>query len=442
LDGRTFYYRAAKAIAQYWLQELEIHPNVHYRIREAVNGPRIIALHVVVNPRYAAKIIGMSEQLSMAAGLDKQASIRIDRGRAGALSVEIPKPSELWYNVSITALPRRGGLRATVGLDTEHRPTLVDFSNPLTPHALIAGTTGSGKTNAQRLMVYDLASQNEPNEVQFLLIDTRKRGSGWRPFEHLSHLAHPVITDDGTALRALAWAVTEIDRRAASEQTRPRVFICLDETQALLEQEQFVKPISDLSAVGREFGIHLLAAIQNPTAKQLGDATIKRNLTTRLVGKTDSAEAARVAAGIGGTGAERLMGAGDFLLVQPDGVRRLTTALLTERDTDRLAYAESPGYLDLAAYEDIDHVSDVADVKSLRDTQGKRGRKPDPLDLGLVGRLVGMLATGQEIVAATLANQLGLYVGKVERHIEAADDVLNGLTGAGYSVDFYRNGMK
>jgi hypothetical protein len=160
------------------------------------------------------------------------------------------------------------------------------------------------------------------------------------------------------------------------------------------------------------------------------------------VGKTDSTEAARVAAGIGGTGAERLMGAGDFLLVQPDGVRRLTTALLTERDTDRLAYAESPGYLDFATYEDIDHVSDVADVKSLRDTQGRRGRKPDPLDLGLVGRLVGMLATGQEIVAATLANQLGLYVGKVERHIEAADDVLNGLTGAGYSVDFYRNGMK
>ena len=165
----------------------------------------------------------MSEQLSTAAGLNREASIRIDRGRAGALAVETPKPEALWYNVKITALPRRRWLRATLGLDNEHRPTLVDFSNPLTPHALIAGTTGSGKTNAQRLVVYDLASQNSPADVQFVLIDTRKRGIGCRPFQHLPHLLHPVITDDPTALRALSWAVAEVDRRAPSQDRPARV---------------------------------------------------------------------------------------------------------------------------------------------------------------------------------------------------------------------------
>lgn len=418
MNGKRFYYRTANAIAHYWAQELEIRPNVHYRIRGAVNGPRVIALHVIVNPRYAAKIMGMSEQLSMAAGLDRETTIRIDRGRAGALSVEIPKPSELWHNFPITALPPRRGLRATVGLDVEHRPTLVDFSDPLTPHAGIFGTTGSGKTNAQRLLVYDLASQNEPGDVQFILIDTRKRGSGWRPFYHLPHLLHPVITDDGTALRALAWGVAEVDRRAKSGRTCPRVFVCLDETQALLDQEQFVKPIADLSAVGREFGIHLLAAMQNPTAKQLGDTAIKRNLTTRLVGKTDSADSARVATGIGGTGAERLIGAGDFLLVQPDGVRRLTTALLTEGDTDRLPRAESIGYIDLAQYEDVDHVLDVVDVK-----------RADPLE---PDHVLVALATGRGIT--WLAKKLGIGSTKARRVKEFADAIREAGIKRGYTT--------
>jgi S-DNA-T family DNA segregation ATPase FtsK/SpoIIIE len=188
----------------------------------------------------------------------------------------------------------------------------------LTPHALIAGTTGSGKTNVQRLIVYDLALQNAPADVQFLLIDTRKRGSGWAPFAGLPHLAHPIITDDVTAARALGWATAEIDRRAAERRNTPRVFIGIDEAQALLEQEALIRPIVDIAGTGREFGVHLIAATQNPTAKQLGDITLKRNLSARLVGKVDGATAAHVATGQEGTEAHKLTGAGDMLLVTPD----------------------------------------------------------------------------------------------------------------------------
>lgn len=429
MDSQTFYQHATRAIAAYLAQELNINPGVHYRIRSAVNGPRVIALRVIVNPRYAAKIISMTEALSMAAGLDKEVSLRIDRGRGGALSVEIPKPggidangmpTGLWYNVAITALPRRRGLRATVGLDTEHRPTLIDFSNPLTPHALIAGATGSGKTNAQRLLVYDLASQNRPEDVQFILIDTRKRGINWRPFERLPHLAHPVITDNATALRALAWAVAEIDRRAHSGRTTPRVFVGIDEAQSLLEDDSFVNLISDLAAIGREFGVHLLAALQNPTAKQLGDTNIKRNLTTRLVGKTDSSDAAKVAAGVGGTGAERLMGAGDFLLVQPDGTRRLTTALLTERDTARLPRVESVGYLDLEQYDDVDRTLDQADNQS----------KADPLEPEQVAYALAY----PDISQRELYRQFSVGFPKIKRVLEFASAVRAELANLGYSV--------
>jgi S-DNA-T family DNA segregation ATPase FtsK/SpoIIIE len=240
----------------------------------------------------------------------------------------------------------------------------VNFGDPLTPHLLTAGTTGSGKTNAQRLFIYDLAGQNEPGDLRLLLIDTRKRGRGWRPFASLPHLLHPIVTEDGEALRALAWAVAEMDRRAANGRTRPHIFVGMDEAQALLDREEFVKPIGDLAAVGREFGLHLLLATQNPTKEQLGSTAIKRNVTTRLVGKVDSAQAAIVAAGIKESGAELLTGPGDQLLIQPTGVRRVTTALVTEQDTARLPGGEEIARLDLGEYEDVDHVLEQAGARS------------------------------------------------------------------------------
>jgi DNA segregation ATPase FtsK/SpoIIIE, S-DNA-T family len=340
-SGHGSYQRTASAIADYLWQELKIHPRRgDYRIAAATRGPRVLCLSILINPRFAPRVAHLTEQLNMAAGLDPSESVRIARGRRGSLTVEIPKPPGMWYNVPVTALPPRRGLMASLGLDGEHRPALVDFANPLTPHCLVAGTTGSGKTNVQRVLVYDLARQNSPDTVRFLLVDTRKRGIAWQPFARLPHLAHALITEEGEALRLLAWAVAEIDRRATSGQVRPRVFIGSDEAQALLDRDEFVRPVADLAAVGREFGIHVLLALQNPTATHLGDTSIKRNLTTRLVGRVDSAQAANVASGLKGSGAELLTGAGDMLLVVPTGVKRMTAALLTEGDTDRLPCTE------------------------------------------------------------------------------------------------------
>jgi S-DNA-T family DNA segregation ATPase FtsK/SpoIIIE len=421
MDGQTFYKQTAAAIAGYLRQELDIQSGVHWRIVEATNGPRVLALTVIINPRYARQVMSLAEPLSMAAGLDRGASIRVDRGRRGTLALEIPKPKNLWYNVAIADLPRRRFLSASVGFDDQFRPAMINFSDPLTPHALIAGTTGSGKTNVQRLVIFDLASQNEPGDVQFILIDTRKRGSGWASFAGLPHLLHPVITDDATAARALSWATAEVDRRAAEHRDLPRIFIGIDEAQALLESEQFVKPIGDLAAVGREFGVHVILSAQNPTAAQLGDANIKRNLSARLVGRVDSPTAANVATGQSDTGAHLLTGAGDMLLIKPDEARRITAALVTDRDTARLPRAEAVGALDLDGYEDGDHVADVADLP------GKAGRRPDPLDLYLVGRLLVHLARTPGLSDGSLANKLGVYVGKLARHREPAGEVLRGL---------------
>ena len=281
---QQFYQKAGGAIGGYLWQELEIAPQTHYRVIGVLNGPRLLVMQVVINPTYARRIMSMSTELSMAAGLGKDHTIRIGRGLHGSLMLEIPKPSELWFNISLNQLPRHRGVKASMGIDSEHMPALVDFSNPATAHILIAGATGSGKTNAGKLLAYDLASQNDPGELSLILIDTRKK-SAWREFGNLPHSAHPIITEDATALAVLGWANAEIDRRAPSGQSKPRVFIGIDEAQVLLESDPFIKPIKTLASIGREYGIHLALLTQNPTAEALGDTSIKRNITVRLVGE-------------------------------------------------------------------------------------------------------------------------------------------------------------
>jgi len=365
LSEQQFCTSVSGAVADYLWQQMKIRPDRgDYRILTATSGPRVLTLSMVINPSHTPRVIKLAEQLSMAAGLDRDTSIRITRGNRGTLALEIPKPQTMWYNIGVRSLPRCRSLKAPIGIDVEHRPARVDFGNPLTPHLLAAGTTGSGKTNTARLFVYDLASGNSPDDVRLLLVDTRKRGTAWRLFSHLPHLAHPIITTDEEALRALSWAVAELDRRTSDGRTTPRIFISVDEAQALLEQDHFVKPIGDLAAVGREFGIHLLLATQNPTASMLGDTSIKRNLTTRLVGKVDSAQAAQVAAGIKESGAELLTGPGDQLLIGPGGITRITTALVTDADVARLPRVESVPCLDLDEYDDPEHVADQAQPRT------------------------------------------------------------------------------
>lgn len=371
MNEREFYDSAIRAIANYLWQELQLYPQKNYQLERPVNGPRIITLRFVINPTHARKIMSMGNELSMAAGLDKNFVIRIGRGWRGTLTLELPKPPP-WKPLAITALPRRRGIVASLGVDTENRPALIDFSNPSTAHILVAGSTGCGKTQAGKLLIYDLAIQNEQDDLKLILIDTKKNGIGWREFERLPHLANRVITDEETALKVLSWGNAEVDRRYKEGRNKPYIFIGIDEAQSLLETDGFIRPILNLASVGREAGVHLILLTQNPSASMLGDASVKRNFTARLVGRVDSTEAAKVATGQSGTGAEGLTGTGDMLLIKPGDTRRLITALLTLLDLSHLPSVERLSVLDLAEYQDVDHVLGQMSVTP--------GRSPDPID--------------------------------------------------------------
>ncbi len=87
---------------------------------------------------------------------------------------------------------------------------------------------------------------------------------------------------------------------------------------------------------GREAGIHIIGATQKPSSAILGPL-VKANFPVRLVGRVVSSEDARVAAGIGGTGAERLTGHGDFVAVAGPGITRFQAAFISGNELVTIA---------------------------------------------------------------------------------------------------------
>ena len=112
-----------------------------------------------------------------------------------------------------------------------------------------------------------------------------------------------------------------------------RIVIVVDELADLVQTggPAIMEHLGRLVQRGREAGIHVIGATQKPSSTILG-SIVKANFPVRLVGRVTSAEDARVAAGIGGTGAERLTGRGDFIAVTGPGTIRFQAAYISSAD--------------------------------------------------------------------------------------------------------------
>jgi S-DNA-T family DNA segregation ATPase FtsK/SpoIIIE len=146
----------------------------------------------------------------------------------------------------------------------------------------------------------------------------------------LPHLLCPSLTKVSEALPRLTQLVQEVERRDAEGVNSPRLVVFIDELADLLmvggKELEFAR--TRLSQRGREAGVHLVACTQKPTAAVIGSLT-KANFPVRLVGSVTSPDEARLAAGVSGTGAERLLGRGDFLLVMKGQSTRFCAAYIS-----------------------------------------------------------------------------------------------------------------
>jgi S-DNA-T family DNA segregation ATPase FtsK/SpoIIIE len=220
---------------------------------------------------------------------------------------------------------------AVLGLDEEGVPLLLRLPSPEVGHVLVAGTTGSGKTALARSMAVSLALHNRQGEVQMVVIDPKGRGYG--VLEGLPHLLRPVVRETYEAAYVLSELVGEMLRRDREKVQEPRLVVVIDEMADLVEAGGLgvARSITRLTQRGREAGIHVIGCTQKPTVEAIG-SLVKSNFPVRLVGSVASPEDAKVASGLKETGAERLLGRGDFLLVVKGQVTRFQAAYVSQQE--------------------------------------------------------------------------------------------------------------
>ena len=193
--------------------------------------------------------------------------------------------------------PAPDGLRVRLGLDS-HGPVELDLVAD-GPHVLVAGTTGSGKSEALRTIICSLAFDYDPAAVTFALIDF-KGGAGLGPLARLPHTAS-VLSDlephlARRCLLALAAELEDRKRTAAASGIRSfeewpappaRLVVVIDEFQEIAAADRdFLPQLTRLAAQGRSLGVHLVLATQRPAGAVSAD--VRANISTTLVLRTAS----------------------------------------------------------------------------------------------------------------------------------------------------------
>jgi S-DNA-T family DNA segregation ATPase FtsK/SpoIIIE len=303
------------------------------RVHGGAVSPRWMRFLVATAPGARLSVVrNLSEEIAMALGTD---NVRIARD-GHDLAVEVPRsdPEPVMLLPLLHSLPDIPPHTACLGLADDGRPLLLRLPSPDVTHVLVAGATGSGKTELMRTIAISLALTNRQRHLQLALIDTKARG--FTPLVNLPHLMTAPAFDATSAVEVLEWLNEEMDRRDAQGVTLPRIAIMVDEVVDLLMVGG--KPIEEalirLAQRGREAGLHLIVGAQKPSAGILG--AVKANLPVRLVGRVASADDARVASGVSASGAEKLSGGGDFIAVAGGQVTRFQTAYLSAHDWAQL----------------------------------------------------------------------------------------------------------
>lgn len=212
------------------------------------------------------------------------------------------------------------------GMDVLGKPFIFDLAS--TPHLLVAGTTGSGKSTFLNCIVMNTVYTKSPEEVQFIMIDPKRIELG--AYDKIPHMIKPVVKETKEALEAIRWldkqmslryellskagykSIETFNNKEGREDKISHIIFLVDEYMEMMfdapkEMEQIIHHISRM---GRAAGIHLVLATQRPSTDVITGG-IKANIPCRAsFTVVDWRESKTI---IDRTGAERLLGNGDML---------------------------------------------------------------------------------------------------------------------------------
>jgi DNA segregation ATPase FtsK/SpoIIIE-like protein len=264
--------------------------------------------------------------------------------------IEVPKLPAERYDVLAESLWERAAwpadeLYAPIGEDIAGEVVGINFSSSMTPHLLIAGTTGSGKSVALEAILAGLCSRQPAERLHLHLVDPK--GTELLRFENSPQLHGGDIAFSGEdAIEILESLVEEMQSRStifremrvsslvahnakcAAAAVLPWHLVVLDEYADLVSDKDERKAIEGLlqrlAQKGRSAGIHVVVATQRPSADII-TPVIRSNLPAQLALRVKSAVDSRII--LDEAGAEALAGHGDALFRTETGVRRIQCAI-------------------------------------------------------------------------------------------------------------------
>ncbi|MDR3199584.1 MAG: DNA translocase FtsK 4TM domain-containing protein [Planctomycetaceae bacterium] len=341
----------------------------------------------------------LSDDLAIAM---KVPSVRIVAPIPGKNTVGVELPNERRQTVRIREVmelcpdaKEKNNIPIYLGKDVSGQPMVVDLTK--LPHLLIAGRTGTGKSVCLNSIIVSILMTRSPEEVRMLMIDPKMVELS--PYKTIPHLIHPVVTDMRRAEAILAWAVDKMEERyqllasagvrqiseynkltedelrsrmkmidAGEEEweeipkSMPYLVIIADEMADLMMMaaKEVETHIIRLAQKSRAVGIHLVLATQKPTV-DIVTGLIKSNLPARIAfgvaTRTDSLVV------LDRIGAERLLGNGDMLFLQPG-----TSQILRGQGT-YVSDTEIESIIELIGTDNPDFIEELVDIDLGADSQ-------------------------------------------------------------------------
>ena len=306
-------------------------------------GPTVTQFELAVkNGTKISKITGLSKEIALALAAK---DVRIEAPIPGktTVGVEIPNKNPVGVPIREVIEKRRKEmidpsmkLPVSLGKDINGTPMIFDLAK--TPHVLVAGSTGSGKSVCVNSFIASLLINKRPDEVKLILVDPKKVELS--NYNGIPHLECPVITDPKKASIALQNVVREMERRYGefenekvknitgynekiealkkknpedtSLRKMPYWLVIIDELADLMlvASKEVEDSIMRITQMARAAGIHLLVATQRPSTDVI-TGVVKANIPSRISFAVASQIDSRTILDMGG--AEKLLGKGDML---------------------------------------------------------------------------------------------------------------------------------
>jgi S-DNA-T family DNA segregation ATPase FtsK/SpoIIIE len=321
------------------------------RVTHVEKGPVITSYEIELGPGISVhKIASMADDFAI---MLKAPNVRIVAPIPGKSTVGIEVPNAFQGIVRVKELllanpeaSQKAALPLFIGKDASGAALIKDLADM--PHLLIAGTTGSGKSICVSSIILSLLMTKTPEQMKLLLIDPKMVELS--AFKDIPHLISPVVTDMRRAPLVLKWLCRTMDERyelflrtgvkkiesynqLSEEKIReklsedgeapvdvpirlPYIVVFIDELADLMmaASDDVETAITRISQKSRAVGIHLVMATQRPSVDVI-TGLIKSNMPARIAFKVASKIDSRTI--LDRNGAEKLLGQGDMLMLQP-----------------------------------------------------------------------------------------------------------------------------